>query len=516
VFEGIESNPGVYNILIAQIDLPAGFEFVQGSTYTFRNPTPVSKVWTINSQNGTLIAPGNAILSNETAPLGGGATYRDFSIELPTPDESNEKRWTFSNDGALTFPDSTVQTTAWTGSVNSLVNGVHTATLDNYGHLVLSQGNIEGTTGVGIWANDPAQPDYPVVWAFDNIEEGTGNPTHRKGIIQLPFLQLIESWHNNIRLTNPGLSSITMSGDVVIRAKQQADGDYKTWGFGTDGTLTLPGGSAIGYTPSVSTDITVNNKKWAFDVNGTLTVPGNISAEVGKNLSIKTKSVTDIAIEFAGSGYPSLGGLFATTGGSGTGMTVQVYGPSGSLEAVSIGNPGSGYLDGDVVDVVGGNGTVRVRITQGNWTFGTDGGLTFLDNTVQTTAYPGITNTHENSNTIAVGDNIAVRDHLAVRVTNNNDTLDVEIKYSNPDVQAVISVFTMYPVAANLYTGRTVKSANNTTWDLVGNFPMAGDSLGFTLTDHSFFKIYKVTLVAHMMPGVEAAGEALCVIEELK
>jgi hypothetical protein len=148
-----------------------------------------------------------------------------------------------------------------------------------------------------------------------------------------------------------------------------------TWTFGTNGSLTLPGGSAIGYTPSVSTDITVNNKKWAFDVNGTLTVPGNISAEVGKNLSIKTKSVTDIAIEFAGSGYPSLGGLFATTGGSGTGMTVQVYGPSGSLEAVSIGNPGSGYLDGDVVNVVGGNGTVRVRITQGNWTFGTDGDL---------------------------------------------------------------------------------------------------------------------------------------------
>jgi hypothetical protein len=108
VFEGIESNPGVYNILIAQIDLPVGFEFVQGSTYTFRNPTPVSKVWTINNQNGTLIAPGNAILSNETADLGEGATYRDFSIELPTPDESNEKRWTFSNDGALTFPDNSV------------------------------------------------------------------------------------------------------------------------------------------------------------------------------------------------------------------------------------------------------------------------------------------------------------------------------------------------------------------------------------------------------------------------
>jgi hypothetical protein len=227
---------------ICSINVP-GFEFIAGFTYTFRNPMPESKTWTFGS-NGTLTLPGD---SNGT--IGENATglaitsEREFSIFANSVESF--KLWRFGLDGTITFPDSTVQTTAWTGSVNSLVNGVHTATLDNYGHLVLSQGNIEGTTGVGIIANDPAQPDYPVVWAFDNIEEGTGNPTHRKGIIQLPFLQLIESWQNNIRLTNPGLSSITMSGDVVIRAKQQADGDYKTWGFGTDGTLTLPSGGAL-------------------------------------------------------------------------------------------------------------------------------------------------------------------------------------------------------------------------------------------------------------------------------
>jgi hypothetical protein len=30
---------------------------------------------------------------------------------------------------------------------------------------------VEGTTGVGIIANDTAQPDYPTVWAFYNTEE---------------------------------------------------------------------------------------------------------------------------------------------------------------------------------------------------------------------------------------------------------------------------------------------------------------------------------------------------------
>jgi hypothetical protein len=59
-------------------------------------------------------------------------------------------------------------------------------------------------------------------------------------------------------------------------------------------------------------------------------------------------------------------------------MTIQVASPSGSLLAVSITNPGLGYLDGDVVNVVGGNGTVILNITQGEWQFGIDGSLTLL------------------------------------------------------------------------------------------------------------------------------------------
>ena len=232
----ITPTPGVRRISVT------GVTFVVGETYTFRRDAIDSVDWLFQS-DGALRTSGLGTISHYP-----GLTS---SLKLEVPGGNNivlrtdGGDWTFGENSSLTFPDSTVQTTAWTGSVNSLVNGVHTATLDNYGHLVLSQGNIEGTTGVGIIANDPDQLDYPTIWAFTNYPDDDGNPTHRKGVIQLPSLQLIESWQNNIRLTNPGLSSITMSSDVVIRAKQQADSDYKAWGFGTDGTLTLPVNSSI-------------------------------------------------------------------------------------------------------------------------------------------------------------------------------------------------------------------------------------------------------------------------------
>ena len=147
-----------------------------------------------------------------------------------------------------------------------------------------------------------------------------------------------------------------------------------------------------------------------------------------------------------------------------------------------------------------------------------DGSLTFPDNTVQTTAYLGITNKAGPSATIAVG-SIMTRNDLSVRVTNNSNTLDLEIKYSSPDGQRLVSAYKSYPSVSNIYSGRTLKAANNTTWDLVGNLPLEGDSLGFTFTDHSMLKVYRVTVVADIMPGGGgggALGEVFCTIEELK
>jgi len=74
--------------------------------------------------------------------------------------------------------------------------------------------------------------------------------------------------------------------------------------------------------------------------------------------------VITLQIANAGTGYPSNGGSFHTTGGRGTGMTIQVFSPGGYLQAVSINNPGVGYQDGDIVTILAGgnNATVVVNI----------------------------------------------------------------------------------------------------------------------------------------------------------
>jgi hypothetical protein len=105
-----------------EIRFSEDYNFEDFATYTFRNPTPVSKVWTINSQNGTLIAPGGAILSSEYQA--GNPNYRDFSIEMLEPGDAFEHRWVFRNDATLTIPgdiefdDGTRQSTAYLGITN--------------------------------------------------------------------------------------------------------------------------------------------------------------------------------------------------------------------------------------------------------------------------------------------------------------------------------------------------------------------------------------------------------------
>ena len=74
--------------------------------------------------------------------------------------------------------------------------------------------------------------------------------------------------------------------------------------------------------------------------------------------------VITLQITNAGTGYPINGGSFYTTGGHGTGMTIQVFSPSGYLQAVSINNPGIGYQDGDIITILAGgnNATVTLNI----------------------------------------------------------------------------------------------------------------------------------------------------------
>src|SRR5690606_2009452 len=63
----------------------------------------------------------------------------------------------------------------------------------------------------------------------------------------------------------------------------------------------------------------------------------------------------------AGTGYVTATGL-TTTGGTGTGLTVDVTAVAGNVTAVTINDPGLGYTAGDTITIVGGNGDATIDV----------------------------------------------------------------------------------------------------------------------------------------------------------
>jgi len=105
IIDSFAYDPNDYSIRLASEELPGGFDFVTGQSYTFRNPTPVTQSWTIRSQTGGLVGPNGVVITNEIVP---GPTPEDstteLAIELSNP-IGGEVRWVFDDFGGLTIPD---------------------------------------------------------------------------------------------------------------------------------------------------------------------------------------------------------------------------------------------------------------------------------------------------------------------------------------------------------------------------------------------------------------------------
>ena len=69
----------------------------------------------------------------------------------------------------------------------------------------------------------------------------------------------------------------------------------------------------------------------------------------------------EISNLFSGSGYSLLNNPVATTGGNGTGLTVNITqnNGAGNILQLEIESEGSGYLNGDVITITGGSGTAN-------------------------------------------------------------------------------------------------------------------------------------------------------------
>jgi hypothetical protein len=106
----------------------------------------------------------------------------------------------------------------------------------------------------------------------------------------------------------------------------------------------------------------------------------NVRTTTDGNIEITTPGIATVsAIVFGGAGYTD--GSYtdqATTGGSGTGLTVDYLVNTNQVVTVTINQQGLGYNNGDVITIPGGSSsaTVLLDVAANNvWQFGTDGDL---------------------------------------------------------------------------------------------------------------------------------------------
>lgn len=149
-----------------------------------------------DSNQGLYIAPGGESTSFVYVP--GNSESDGTPVQITNTSGTGEvrlqaynRRWLFGADGAITFPDNTIQSTAFTGNASSLVNGQYSVELDSTGDLIMPDDS-------DIWFN------YGYVGQSANIQD------------------------NALRVSGGNL--------VVINTSE----DGTQWKFTADGNLVLP------------------------------------------------------------------------------------------------------------------------------------------------------------------------------------------------------------------------------------------------------------------------------------
>jgi hypothetical protein len=317
---------------ICSIDVP-GFEFIAGFTYTFRNNSPTVYDWTFNPA-GTLTAPGGAILTNETAPLGEG-TYRELAIELPTPDELNEKRWVFSNDGNLSIDGKiTHRTTTAEINLNAYSGNVlEMATYDSADatRLTLATDQITLVTNHNI-SIGAGLGNTPLYQAYDQAEALFASARDADAAAVAPT---VRSWDGDLSFMaydkimafvgaggTPAvpveLAQLALTAKMAQQAAQTAlyqsyvkvTAVDKYWFFNANGGLTLPNGSVI----KDNSDYAV-----AFGASAGETNQGASGIAIGNQAGQNSQSNNSIAIG-------------ALSGNTNQGTSAVAIGPVSGLE----------------------------------------------------------------------------------------------------------------------------------------------------------------------------------------
>jgi hypothetical protein len=292
-----------------------------------------------------------------------------------------------------------------------------------------STGNVT-FNGINIIGNDNLrfQPNATVTDGYIDVYLTVG-----------PDIHVVASNSGNLILGPDSGANVRISGDGNVQVRAQDIDSTSTWTFNPNGNLTLPEGGviaegggitgAIRLTPSGgananqalliyptagapegdhvhltagggSTELYLGNDlhyvklvdggnielraatanlssqaAWTFDTTG------NIDTIQALGIKVPDGVPTNVAIINSTTGSwemnPNLS--LVTTGGSGSGLTVNVAETGGFASTIEIATAGTGYTNGDLITVTSGTSNATFTIVIGGrntWRFGTDGTLT--------------------------------------------------------------------------------------------------------------------------------------------
>lgn len=231
-------------------------------------------------------------------------------------------------------------------------------TFDNGGTLHLpTGGDILNSSGASVLGNG------------GNVSELIGSGTAQVG----SSLAIATNYDGQLIGWNSNSLSVAYNADILIT---YAIGSTITWQDGTTATIT-------GFDPYAPTYIDVF---WDTPKTGDL-FP--ITLKTSDYVAASAVTARVIVTDGTPSGPTVIGGSsgswesnprtdLATTGGTGTGLTVNVTETGGYASTIDIANPGTGYADGDVITVTSGSSTAgfTISVPVNQWTFNANGNLT--------------------------------------------------------------------------------------------------------------------------------------------
>lgn len=179
--------------------------YANTNVYIYSDQTSSQKTWNF-AQSGTLSTAGDIIVNGDvtgrvgTATLGlraqpGSDTYIQLNnavdstvsiaadLDIVTDSSNTAYTWTFGIDGNLTFPDTTVQTTAWTGEVlygNTISIGYLTGE-SSQGNNAVAIGSTAGQTSQGAKAIGIGEVAGRLNQGIESIGLGAGAGEQNQG-----------------------------------------------------------------------------------------------------------------------------------------------------------------------------------------------------------------------------------------------------------------------------------------------------------------------------------------------